>query len=161
MAAKARKPIVAAQLYTLRDFMKTPEDMAKATGESVESYLSYENGQQDFPFGFLYHCAETLDVDIVEILTGENPHLSGYNLVLIMAGGLVLRGAIGPAEHVLNMMGRQRVCAAIYCGALVVNLLLCMTFITDFGATGAAAATTASIALETVLLHFAVGKLIG
>jgi len=110
----------------------------------------------------------TLAVSAVIVILGRpllwlfgEEFMSGYNLVLIMAGGLVLRAAIGPAEHVLNMMGRQRVCAAIYCGALVVNLLLCMTFITDFGATGAAAATTASIALETVLLHFAVGKLIG
>src|SRR5690606_1101540 len=92
-------------------------------------------------------------------LFGEE-FMSGYSLVLVITAGLVLRAAIGPGEQVLNMMGRQRVCAAIYCVALVVNLLLCMTFITDFGAMGAAAATTASIALETLLLHFAVGRLI-
>lgn len=59
----------------------TPEEMAEATGETVENYTAYENGGQDFPFGFLYHCAEKFNVDIVELLTGENPRLSGYNLV--------------------------------------------------------------------------------
>jgi transcriptional regulator with XRE-family HTH domain len=79
---------IAERIRFLRTLIgRTPEDMAKATGESVETYLSYENGQQDFPFGFLYHCAETLGVDIVEILTGENPHLTGYNLVR-KGGGL-------------------------------------------------------------------------
>ncbi|NLF86727.1 MAG: hypothetical protein GX571_11550, partial [Lentisphaerae bacterium] len=29
MAAATRKPVIAAQLYTLRDFMKTPDEMAK------------------------------------------------------------------------------------------------------------------------------------
>jgi mannose-6-phosphate isomerase-like protein (cupin superfamily) len=59
----------------------TPEEMALSTGETVERYLEYENGQRAFPFGFLYHCAEKFDVDIVELMTGENPHLSGYSLV--------------------------------------------------------------------------------
>jgi mannose-6-phosphate isomerase-like protein (cupin superfamily) len=57
------------------------EEMAEATGESVESYTSHENGEIDFAFGFVYHCAEKFGVDMVEILTGENPHLSGYTLV--------------------------------------------------------------------------------
>ena len=66
-------------LRTLIGF--TPEEMAQVTGESVEEYLRREDGQEDFSFGFLYHCAEKFGVDIVELLTGENPHLSGYTLV--------------------------------------------------------------------------------
>lgn len=110
----------------------------------------------------------TLAVSAVIIVLGRpllwlfgEEFISGYNLVLVIAAGLILRAAIGPAEHVLNMMGRQRVCAAIYFSALLVNLGLCLFFIADFGATGAAAATTASIAIETVLLHLAVGRLMG
>ena len=59
----------------------TQEDLAEVTGESLESYIDYENGKKDFPFGFLYHCAEKLGVDMIELLTGENPHLTGYTLV--------------------------------------------------------------------------------
>ena len=55
--------------------------LADATGETLEHYTEYENGEHDFSFGFLYHCAETLGVDIVELLTGESPHLMGYTLV--------------------------------------------------------------------------------
>ncbi|MBR4743850.1 MAG: cupin domain-containing protein [Oscillospiraceae bacterium] len=66
-------------LRTLIGF--TPEEMAEATNESVEEYLRHESGKVDFSFGFLYHCAEKFGVDIVELLTGENPHLSGYTLV--------------------------------------------------------------------------------
>jgi mannose-6-phosphate isomerase-like protein (cupin superfamily) len=29
----------------------------------------------------LYRCAEKLDVDIVDLLTGESPHLTGYSVV--------------------------------------------------------------------------------
>jgi transcriptional regulator with XRE-family HTH domain len=75
-------PEIAERIRSLRTLIGfTPEEMADKTGETVESYLEYENGQKDFPFGFLYHCTETFGVDIVEMLTGENPHLSGYNLI--------------------------------------------------------------------------------
>jgi mannose-6-phosphate isomerase-like protein (cupin superfamily) len=57
------------------------DEMAEATGESAESYIKHENGEVDFPFGFIYHCAEKFGVDMIEILTGENPHLSGYTIV--------------------------------------------------------------------------------
>lgn len=59
----------------------TEEEMAEATGESVETYRSHENGEVDFNFGFIYHCAEKFGVDMIDILTGENPHLSGYTVV--------------------------------------------------------------------------------
>jgi len=62
------------------------EDVAAAAGVSVEQYVKYESGEVDFPFGFLYHCAEKFEVDIVEIITGENPHLSGYTVVRQGAG---------------------------------------------------------------------------
>ena len=59
----------------------TEEEVASATGLTLEQYRIYESGEVDFPFGFLYHCSEKLGVDIVEIITGENPHLSGYTVV--------------------------------------------------------------------------------
>jgi len=73
---------IAQRVYALRTLIGfTEEEMAAATGGSVEEYRRRENGEEDFPFGFLYHCAEKFGVDIVELLTGENPHLSGYTLV--------------------------------------------------------------------------------
>ncbi len=73
---------IAGRIRALReDLGFTAEDMAQATGRSVEEYLSQESGQSDLSFTFLYKCAEKLGVDVIELLTGENPHLKGYSLV--------------------------------------------------------------------------------
>ncbi len=66
----------------LRELMDiSAEEMAKATNTTVDDYLKLESGEKDFGFTFLNNCAEKLGVDIVEILTGENPHLSHYSVV--------------------------------------------------------------------------------
>lgn len=56
----------------------TMQEMADATGRSLEEYVAQESGEQDLSFTFLYKCAKTLGVDVVELLTGETPHLGGY-----------------------------------------------------------------------------------
>lgn len=58
----------------------TMQEMADATGRSVAEYAAQESGEQDLSFTFLYKCADRLGVDVVELLTGENPHLSAYTL---------------------------------------------------------------------------------
>jgi mannose-6-phosphate isomerase-like protein (cupin superfamily) len=55
--------------------------MAEATGRSVDEYAAQESGEKDFSFTFLYKCANAFGVDVVELLTGEAPHLKGYELV--------------------------------------------------------------------------------
>lgn len=73
---------IAERISALRTMVGyTVQEMAEATGETVESYVEHENGEKDFSFGFIYHCAEKLEVDMIELLTGENPHLSGYTVV--------------------------------------------------------------------------------
>lgn len=59
----------------------TEEEMAEVTGVSTEEYAEYEKGLWDFSFTFLYECARRFGVDIVELLTGENPKLSFYTVV--------------------------------------------------------------------------------
>lgn len=72
----------------------TLQEMADATGRSVAEYAAQESGGQDLSFTFLYKCADKLGVDIVELLTGETPHLKGYSLV--RAGkGLAVRRRVG------------------------------------------------------------------
>ena len=63
------------------DFGLSIEDMAQATGRSAEEYEAQENGEKDFSFTFLFKCANKFGVDVVEILTGEAPKLTGYELV--------------------------------------------------------------------------------
>jgi len=73
---------IAERIRALRDVTGyTIEDMAKAAGVSADEYGALENGKRDLTFTFLYKCAEKFGVDIIELLTGENPRLSGYALV--------------------------------------------------------------------------------
>lgn len=72
---------IAERIRTLRDIMEfSPEEMAECAEVTVEEYADYEAGNRDFPFTFLYRCAEKFGVDMIELLTGEPPHLSGYTV---------------------------------------------------------------------------------
>lgn len=73
---------VAQRIRLLReDCDLTMQEMAEATGRSVAEYAAQESGDQDLSFTFLYKCAKVLGVDVIELLTGETPHLKGYSLV--------------------------------------------------------------------------------
>ncbi|MCL1984557.1 MAG: cupin domain-containing protein [Methanomassiliicoccaceae archaeon] len=73
---------IAERIRALRDVTGfTTDEMAGATGVTKDEYEASENGKKDFTFTFLYKCAEKFNVDIIELLTGENPHLSGYTVV--------------------------------------------------------------------------------
>jgi O-antigen/teichoic acid export membrane protein len=76
----------------------------------------------------------------------------GYHLMFILAVGLLARAAIGPIERLLNMLGEQRICAFIYGAAFAINFGGCVALIPTFGAAGAAAATTAALIVESIML---------
>jgi quercetin dioxygenase-like cupin family protein/transcriptional regulator with XRE-family HTH domain len=72
---------VVGRIRALReDLGLTAADMAAATGRSTEEYEAQESGTQDLSFTFLYKCAQRLGVDVIELLTGEAPHLTGYEV---------------------------------------------------------------------------------
>ncbi len=73
---------VANRIRALReDSGFTAQEMADATGRDLAEYERQESGNQDLTFTFLYKCADKLGVDVIELLTGETPHLTGYSLV--------------------------------------------------------------------------------
>ena len=73
---------IASRIRSLReDAELTFEDMARATGRSPEEYAARESGEMDLTFTFVYKCAAKLGVDVVELLTGESPHLKHYSIV--------------------------------------------------------------------------------
>ncbi len=86
---------VANRIRSLReDSDITMQEMADATGRSLAEYAAQEAGEQDLSFTFLYKCADRLGVDVIELLTGETPHLTGYSLT--EAGdGLCIRRRAG------------------------------------------------------------------
>ncbi|MCQ2457808.1 MAG: cupin domain-containing protein [Clostridia bacterium] len=77
--------MIAMRIADLRDIVGlTQEDVASRSGVPLEDYIAYENGEKDFSFSHLFNIAETLGVDISDLLTGESPKLRGY--VLTRAG---------------------------------------------------------------------------
>ena len=73
---------VATRIRTLReDLGISTAQMAEATGRTVEQYEAQEAGSEDPSFTFLYKAALRLGVDVIELLTGESPHLSNYSIV--------------------------------------------------------------------------------
>ncbi|MCK9557699.1 MAG: cupin domain-containing protein [Candidatus Cloacimonetes bacterium] len=84
---------IADRIRTLREIMDfSQSEMATAAGVSLEEYILLENGgSSDYSFTFLYRCAEKFGVDIIELLTGENPHLGEYAVVRQGNGLLIKR----------------------------------------------------------------------
>ena len=73
---------IAERIRALREMLGLScEEMAEATEVSIDDYQASESGARDFTFTFLYKCAEKFGVDMIEIMTGENPHLSRYTVV--------------------------------------------------------------------------------
>jgi len=58
------------------------KEMADAAGISLKEYIDNESGKNDFSFTFLYRCAKKLNVEMIELLTGEGPKLTEYTVVL-------------------------------------------------------------------------------
>lgn len=83
---------VAGRIRSLREDMDvTMQEMADFTGRTLAEYAAQESGEQDLSFTFLYKVAKRLGVDPIELLTGENPHLSGYSLIRANEGLSVKR----------------------------------------------------------------------
>lgn len=87
--------------------------------------------------------------------------VGGYHLMLILVAGLLARSAIGPVERLLNMLGEQRICAAVYAAAFVINLVLCVILIPRIGIEGAAVATSTALIVESILLFVVTRRRLG
>jgi mannose-6-phosphate isomerase-like protein (cupin superfamily) len=71
---------IAIRVRSLREDMEfSPADMADAIGIDLPKYIDAEEGNYDFSFTFLYRAAEKFGVDMIDLLTGEGPHLTGYS----------------------------------------------------------------------------------
>ena len=82
----------------------------------------------------------------------------GYPVMFVLLAGIMAKAAIGPAEALLVMAGRERVCAAVYALAFAVNVGANFALIPVLGIVGAAAATAFAMIVETILLFFIVRK---
>ena len=86
---------------------------------------------------------------------------AGYPAMFVLAVGFLVRAAVGPAEHVLAMLGEQSRCAAVLFAAAGLNIALNFLLIPHYGLMGAAAATSASIAAAAVLMLMVAKRRLG
>lgn len=80
----------------------------------------------------------------------------GYPLLFVLVVGVVARASIGPAESLLNMAGKQKICAMVYAVTLIVNICLSILLIPVYGLAGAACATAFSMVFEAATLALTV-----
>ena len=75
-----------------------------------------------------------------------NPEfVEAYPVMLILAIGLILRAALGPADVVLNMLGEQSICARILVVSAALSVALSLALVPLFGMLGAATATSLAL----------------
>jgi O-antigen/teichoic acid export membrane protein len=70
---------------------------------------------------------------------------AAYPVMGILALGLLVRAALGPADVVLNMLGQGPLCARMLMMAAVLNVGLAVVLVPSLGLSGAAAATSLAL----------------
>ncbi len=73
---------------------------------------------------------------------------AAYGVMFVLAAGFVLRASMGPAEYVLNMLGAQKACAAVFFATAALNLVLNFALVPVWGLYGAASATAFSLSFS-------------
>ena len=73
---------IGCRLSALRGIAEmSPEAFCEKAGGTVQELAAYEKGEKDFSFSFLYNAARILGVDVIDLMSGDSPHLSGWCLV--------------------------------------------------------------------------------
>lgn len=72
---------IAQRIRTMREIVGlSEEEMAKFTGVPLEDYQSYERGEKDFSFTFIYKCAKRFAIDPTDLIKGTSPTLSTFTI---------------------------------------------------------------------------------
>jgi len=88
------------RLSALRNIAEmTPEMFCEKAGSTIEELIAYEKGELDFSFSFLYNAARILGVDVIDLMSGDSPHLSDWCLVRKGEGYAVDRRAAYKYHH--------------------------------------------------------------
>lgn len=76
---------------------------------------------------------------------------NGYPVMIVLVAGFMLRSSFGPVEFLLNMLGQQKMCAAILVISAIATIVLNFALVPAYGMVGAATATSISLALAPIL----------
>jgi len=86
---------------------------------------------------------------------------AGYDVMFILAVGMLARAAVGPAERLLNMLGERKQCVFVYAAAFAINFILCVVLIPRIGIEGAAAATSSALVAESIMFYVVAKRRLG
>jgi O-antigen/teichoic acid export membrane protein len=86
---------------------------------------------------------------------------TGYPVMCILVVGFLTRSAMGPADYLLNMLGEQKLCAAVLFGAALLNIVLNVMLVPKFGIVGAASATATSLTIAALTNAVVVWRRLG
>nr|WP_173952684.1 lipopolysaccharide biosynthesis protein [Hyphomicrobium sulfonivorans]MBI1648723.1 lipopolysaccharide biosynthesis protein [Hyphomicrobium sulfonivorans]NSL70742.1 polysaccharide biosynthesis protein [Hyphomicrobium sulfonivorans] len=86
---------------------------------------------------------------------------SGYPVMLILIIGFLFRSAMGPAEFLLNMLGKQKISAAVQVTMAVLTIVLNLILVPLYGLIGAATATSIALATGALLNSIVVSRSLG
>jgi transcriptional regulator with XRE-family HTH domain len=75
------------------------EELAAKCGTPPEQIGEYERGERDFSFSFLYNAAHVLGVDVVDLMSGDSPKLSGCCLTRAGQGYAIDRRTVYSYKH--------------------------------------------------------------
>lgn len=91
---------IGGRLAALRDIEGCgKETLAAKCGITTAQLDEYERGERDFSFSFLYNAARELGVDVVDLMSGESPKLSGCCLTRAGEGYAIDRRAAYSYKH--------------------------------------------------------------
>jgi transcriptional regulator with XRE-family HTH domain len=76
-----------------------PETFCEKTGVTMRELDAYEKGELDFSFSFLYNAARILGVDVIDLMSGDSPHLSDWCIVRKGEGYSIDRRAAYKYNH--------------------------------------------------------------
>ena len=101
---------IAMRLKTLRQIMDvTEEEMAEVCGVTLDEYRSYERGEKDFSFSFIYNAANRLGVDVVDLMSGDSPKLSNMCVVRKGKGFKINRRQAYDYQHIAYTFRNKKV----------------------------------------------------
>lgn len=86
---------------------------------------------------------------------------AGYPVMLILIVGFLFRSAMGPAEFLLNMLGKQGISAAVQVTMAVLTIVLNLILVPIYGLIGAATATSIALATGALLNSIVVSRSLG
>ncbi len=86
---------------------------------------------------------------------------SGYPVMFILVVGFLFRAAMGPSEFLLNMMGQQKLCAAVLAVTAALNISLNLVLVPRLGLIGAATATAISLMFAATMNNLVARRHLG